>query len=590
MTRVTAGQAVVATLEQTGIRHAFTVPGESFLEILDALRDSSIRLVAVRHEAGAGFMAEAYAQLTGRPALCLVTRAVGAANISIALHTAMQNSTPLVVLAGQVPRPFRGREAFQEADLVASFGALCKAAAELDEPTTMAAGVGRLVEVAQTGRPGPVLIALPEDALEEAIEDARATSDPAAGRPPAGGLAATDVPAPLDSLVRDLLGRLSNARRPVIVAGGGVLRSGAVAELQAFAEATGLGVIAAWRRPDVFPNDSPRYLGATGLAAARTVRARLREADVILALGTRLSEVASFEYTVPGPATELLHVDIAPGFGGARPAPALAVRADARAFLRAALAVLAGTGESTRSGQSIRSARGRDPHRSSVADLAAQRAVDLARDRAAYVAAVELPNVGPRGPDEPVHPATVVAALRRHLAPGAIITTDAGNFAGWVARYLPLPPGARFLGPTSGAMGYGLPAAVGAAIASRDQGAPARPVVALAGDGGFAMLMAELETAVREGLRLTVLVFDNAMYGTIRMHQERAHPGRVAATDLGRIDCAAFAEACGARGLRVAHDTEVEAAIAAALADPGVTLVHLLTDPRVISVDTTLPG
>lgn len=359
MTRVTAGQAVVATLEQTGIRHAFTVPGESFLEILDALRDSSIRLVAVRHEAGAGFMAEAYAQLTGRPALCLVTRAVGAANISIALHTAMQNSTPLVVLAGQVPRPFRGREAFQEADLVASFGALCKAAAELDEPTTMAAGVGRLVEVAQTGRPGPVLIALPEDALEEAIEDARATSDPAAGRPPAGGLAATDVPAPPDSLVRDLLARLSNARRPVIVAGGGVLRSGAVAELQAFAEATGLGVIAAWRRPDVFPNDSPRYLGATGLAAARTVRARLREADVILALGTRLSEVASFEYTVPGPATELLHVDIAPGFGGARPAPALAVRADARAFLRAALAVLAGTGKSTRSGQSIRSARGR---------------------------------------------------------------------------------------------------------------------------------------------------------------------------------------------------------------------------------------
>ena len=213
----------------------------------------------------------------------------------------------------------------------------------------------------------------------------------------------------------------------------------------------------------------------------------------------------------------------------------------------------------------------------------------IARDRSAYLQAVALPDPGPRRPDAPVHPATVVAALRRHLSAGAIVTTDAGNFAGWAARYLPLPRAGRFLGPTSGAMGYGLPAAVGAAIAARDLG-HGGPAVALAGDGGFSMLMAELETAVRERVALTVLVFDNGMYGTIRMHQERAHPGRVAATDLGPIDFAAFAQACGARGIRVAHDHEVDAAVAAALRHTGVTLVHVLADPRVISVDTTLPG
>ena len=356
----------------------------------------------------------------------------------------------------------------------------------------------------------------------------------------------------------------------MILAGSGVLRSGATAELEAFADATGIGVMAAWRRPDVFPNASPVYLGATGLGAARTVRRRLLEADVILALGTRLSQVATFDYAVPRPDTELLQVDIEPGLRGDRAQPSLTVRSDARAFLRAALSLLA-AGEP-------------------ASPLAAERAADLGRDRAAYLAAVEPPDPGPRGGDLPVHPATVVAALRRHLPPDAILTTDAGNFASWPARYLPVPARGRFLGPTSGAMGYGLPAAVGAAIASRDLDDRARPVVALAGDGGFGMLMAELETAVRERLRLAVIVFDNGMYGTIRMHQERAYPGRVAATDLGRIDFAAFAVACGARGIRVAHDADVEEAVASALADRGVVLVHVLTDPRVISIDSTLPG
>ena len=581
MTRVTAGRAIVTALERSGIRHAFTVPGESFLELLDALSDSRIRLVAARHEAGAGFMAEAYGQLTGRPAVCLVTRAVGTANLSIALHTAEQDSTPLVAIAGQVPRGFRGREAFQEADLAGSFGALCKAGVELDDPRTMASSVERMVGLARQGRPGPVLLVLPEDALgEPAAPDAAGApgapdavgSAGALERPGAdGGSTITlEGPAAADADVRAVLARLARARRPVILAGGGVLRSGATAELGAFADAAGIGVMAAWRRPDVFPNGSPRYLGATGLGAARTVRRRLLEADVILALGTRLSQVATFDYAGPGPDTELLQVDIDPGLQGDRPPPSLTVRSDARAFLRAALSLLA-AGEP-------------------APPLAAERAADLGRDRAAYLAAVEPPDPGPRAGGLPVHPATVVAALRRHLPPDVILTTDAGNFASWPARYLPVPPGGRFLGPTSGAMGYGLPAAVGAAIASRDLDGRARPVVAMAGDGGFGMLMAELETAVRERLRLAVIVFDNGMYGTIRMHQERTYPGRVAATDLGRIDFAAFAVACGARGIRVARDADVEEAVASALADRGVVLVHVLTDPRVISIDSTLPG
>ena len=586
----TAGRSLVAALDRAGIRHAFTVPGESFLEILDAMRDSPIRLVATRHEAGAGFMAEGYAQLTGRPAACLVTRAVGSANLSIALHTARADSAPLIAIAGQVPRPFRGREAFQEADLVATFGGLCKAAAELDDPATMARDAEALVRLASAGRPGPVLLSIPEDALLEAVADdtgagPAGSSDGAGGDERArgdggaGGIGRADrhgrtggrpaAERPVDrAAVADVLRRLARAHRPVVIAGAGVLRSGAVPELVAFAEAADLPVLSSWRRTDVFPNDSPRYLGSTGLSAARTVRPRLLDADVVLVLGTRLSEIATFGYRVPAPGTEILHVDVEPGLHGDRAAPAVALAADAGAFLRCALEMLTAD---------------RDLH-------GPDHAARIAHDRAAYLAAAALPDAGLRGPDAPVHPATLVRALQRHLPDDAIVATDAGNFAGWAARYLRIPARGRFLGPTSGAMGYGLPAAIGAAIAARDVEGRPRRAVALAGDGGISMLMAELETAVREGVPVTAIVFDNGMYGTIRMHQERAHPGRVAATDLGRIDFARVAEACGARGLTVAHDDEAEGAVAEALAGSGVTLVHALTDPAALSVDEMLHG
>jgi len=544
----TGGQAVVQTLAAAGIRFAFTVPGESFLGVLDALHDAPLRTIATRHEGGAGFMAEAVGQLTGRPAVCLATRAVGAANLAIALHTARQDSTPLIAVVGQVPRAFRGREAFQEVDQVATFGRLCKAAVEVDDAERLAAETTRMVSLARSGRPGPVLIAVPEDVLEAEVSGPLVV--PAAD---------PDRPAPSPAQIDAVLATLAGARSPVIVAGAGVLRSAAEAALLAFAEAAEAPVVAAWRRPDVFPNGHRLYLGMSGLSGPRTVRERLVAADVVVAVGTRLSEIATFGYAVPAPGARLVHVDLEPGFSGDRPAPDVAVRADAGVFLAAAGA---------------RAVSRPMPE----ADRMARRAANDA-DRATFLAAIAIPageQPDPRG----VHPAAVARALRALLPDGTILTTDAGNFAGWAARHVPLPRGGRFLGPTSGAMGYALPAAIGAAVA-----APDRTVVALAGDGGFAMLMAELETAVRERLRLVALVHDNRMYGTIRVHQEEAHPGRVTATDLGPIDFAAVAEACGARASRVERDAEVAGAIEAALAADGVTVVHLRTDPRVLSVD-----
>jgi acetolactate synthase I/II/III large subunit len=550
VTTRSGGRAVVDALVAGGVQHAFTVPGESFLTILDALHDAPVRTVATRHEGGAAFMAEAVGQLTGRPAVCLATRAVGAANLAIGLHTAYADSTPMVAVVGQVPRSVRGREAFQEADQVATFGGLCKAAAEIDDPATLAREAARLIRVAQSGRPGPVLMAIPEDVLAADVETPDAERVPDAPPPPSPSTAATTK----------ALTALAGASAPVIVAGAGVLRAGASEGLAALAQRISVPVIASWRRPDVMPNDDPLYLGMSGLGASAAVHDRLRRADLILALGCRLNAITTDGYAIPGPTTWVIHVDLEPGWPG-RPAPAIAIRSDARAFIAEALR-LAGDGIGA------------------PTDLAGRQAAN-ARDRAAYEAGSTPPAL--RGRGDPIEPAAVVLALQQALPDDAVITTDAGNFAAWYARFLRLGAGQRFLGPTSGAMGYGLPAAVGAGIAR-----PGSPVVALAGDGGMAMLMAELETAVRENVRLTVLVHDNQRYGTIRMHQERAHPGRVMATELGPIDFAAVARACGARGLTIDHRTQLPDALAEAMASEAVSLLHLRMDPTALSVDSKL--
>ena len=528
---------------------AFTVPGESFLGLLETLGDAGIRVVGTRHEGGAAFMAEAYGQLTGRPAACLATRAVGASNLAIGIHTARADSTPLFAIVGQVPRAVRGREAFQEADLAGSIGRLAAHAVEVDDVARLPAAMAEASRIALGGRPGPVVIALPEDILDEMMPEGASVARAGRSRPPE----------PDPDVVRSALRRLAAAERPLILAGAGVLRSRSSSDLVRLAEILEIPVVASWRRADVFPNDHPLYLGMAGLGAPATVRDRLSRADVLLVVGSRLNEITTYGYEVPAEGQSWIHVDLEPRSStGSPPTPDQSVPSDARTFLRMAARLLAGA----------------------VHDRARldDRRVANAADHAAWEAAAVVDQGEWDGPG--VHPGRIVATLGRMLPPEAILTTDAGNFAGWLARgYRWHRPG-TFLGPTSGAMGYGLPAGIAAALVHRD-----RPVVALAGDGGAAMTLSELETAVRERLRVVLLVFDNRRFGTIWMHQDQRATGRGVATDLGPIDFVAVAEAFGARGQRVDDDATFEEALRNALAADGPTVIHLTLDRRWVSVD-----
>jgi acetolactate synthase-1/2/3 large subunit len=544
----TVAELLAATMRSAGVKYAFTVPGESFLPLLTALDRVGIHVVATRHESGAAFMAEAYGQLTGRPAACIGTRAVGGSNLAIGIHTARQNSTPMFAVAGQVVRAFRGREAFQEADLATSIGGLAKWAGELIDPTAAPEMFANAAHAAIAGRPGPVFLSIPEDVFEETVET---MAVPPGLRGP--------LERPDQGSVRSILRLLAAAERPVILAGGGVLRARCSNDLVRLAEMLRVPVISAWRRGDVFPNRHPLYLGMTGYGAPATVRRRLEEADAMLVIGSRLSEVTTFGYTVPSGHVRWAHVDLeprSPGHGE-RP-PDIAVAADARAFLRAAVSQLSG---------GVLDA--------AVADA---RSARTAEDRAAWEAATTVDEGAWDGPG--VHPGRVITILRSVLPDEAIVTTDAGNFGMWAARGFRFVQPGTFLGPTSGAMGYGLPAAIAAGLIHRD-----RPVVALTGDGGLTMTIGELETALRERLRTVVLVFDNQRYGTIRMHQERLGPGNAIATDLGPIDFVALARGFGARGIRVEATEEFEPALRSALASTTPTVIHLVLDRAWVSVD-----
>lgn len=547
-----AGRFVADALAGAGIRIAYTVPGESFLPLLEGMVAAGIRVVAARHEGGAGFMAAAHGALTGRPAAVVVTRAVGAANLAIALHAAHADSAPLVAVVGQVARASRGREAFQEADVVATLGGFCRWAREVRDITALPGALDEALRKATTARPGPVLLSLPADVL-----DGPAPND--AGRiATATVLGPSRSPEPDSIAVRRILHLLLDAERPVILAGAGVLRSRATADLVRLAEMLDVPVLAAWRRPDAFPNDHALYLGMSGYFAAPTVAPRLRAADGILVLGCRLNEVASHGWTVPAPGARWAHVDIEPlGARGGLGAPTIALAADARTFVREARRLLAGA----------------------VLEMASleRRRQANAADREAYLEARVVDATPWNGPG--VHPGRIITALGQTLPPDAIVTTDAGHFGGWAARGLWTRRPGTYIGTTAGAMGFGLPAAIAASIAS-----PGRPVVALVGDGGLGMTVAELETAVREGARLVVLVFDNARYGTIHDHQTQRGLAPIA-TDLGPVDWAMVAEGHGAAGVHVAADEEFGPALRAALASRRPTVLHLVVDRRWVSVD-----
>ena len=551
----TVGRLIADALRTAGVRYAFTVPGESFLGLLDALGDAGICVIATRHEGAAAFMAEAHGQLTGRPAACLATRAVGSANLAIGIHTALQDSTPMFALVGQVDRAHRGHEAFQEIDQVTTIGGLAKWAVEPTDAAGVAPAMGEAIRQALSGRPGPVLISLSEDLLDEpAPEDVHVDG----GRPGPGRPAEDDV--------RAVIELLASARRPVILAGGGVLRARTSTELLRFAELLQVPIIAAWRRADVISNDHPLYLGMAGLGAASTVRERLLAADAMLVIGCRLNEPTSAGDTIPAPSTRWAHVDLAPQRPAGLPGGQRAIVADARAFLRAANERLVGKAVLD-------------------AGLVHNRQEHNAVDRSAWEIATVVDADADAWTGPGVHPGRVITTLRRVLPDDAILTTDAGNFAGWAGRGFRFRKPGTFLGPTSGSMGYGLPAAIAASLVHRD-----RPVVALVGDGGMAMSMAEMETAVREQARVIVLVFDNERYGTIRMWQERRGTGQGIATELGAVDFAAIGRALGARGVRVERDAELEPALRQALAEERSTVIHLSLDRRWVSVDEVAVG
>ncbi len=550
----TVAELVAATLRAAGVRIAFTVAGESFLAILDALVAADIRIVATRHEGAAAFAAEAYGQLTGRPAVCLGTRAVGAANLAIGIHTATADSTPMFVITGQVDRGLRGREAFQEVDLVRTIGGLAKWAGEIDDPATAASVLEAAVRATVEGRPGPALISIPEDVQSLAIPE---------GTPVPVVRLRPEAPSIAD--LRAVLNFLASAERPLVLAGAGILRARCSNDLVRFAELLHVPVVAAWRRGDVIPNDHLLYLGMTGFGSPRVVRERIEAADALLVIGSRLSEPTSFEYGVPALGQRWMHVDLEPRTGpvGFAAAPERSIATDARAFLRAANARL--------------------KEAVLLAEPLQARDRNNAVDRAAWEIATTVDGGEWTGPG--VHPGKVIADLRRLLPDDAIVTTDAGAFGGWAARGLRFKRPGTFLGPTSGAMGYGYPAALAAALVHRE-----RRVVALIGDGGMGMTLAEVETAVREQAHVVAIVFDNERYGMIRAHQDRQGSPASPGTDLGPLDFAAAARACGARGVRVDNDAAFEGALRTALAAAGPTVIHVPVDRRWVSVDEPATG
>jgi acetolactate synthase-1/2/3 large subunit len=539
------GQVLVDQLVLHGADLAFGVPGESYLALLDALRDAPLRLVVTRHESGAANMAEAYGKLTGRPGVCMVTRGPGATNASNGVHTAMQDSTPMLLLVGQIARETIGREAFQELDYRAVFGSMAKWVTQIDRAERVPELMARAFAVATSGRPGPVVVALPEDMLASEVD----VPDAAPHRPLAG-------PAPTERDLARLGELLAQARAPLAIVGEGGWTAQTGADIAAFAEAQALPVAASFRCQDYVDNASPAYAGHAALAMDPALARRMREADLLLAIGGRLGEIPTAGYTLvrPGaPTQRLVHVHPDPDEIGAVYPTQLGIVAGLEAFAAAARA-LEPAGAGARAGL-LEAARGEY-----------ERNLGEAR---------ELPG--------PLQMSAVMATLRERLPAEAILTNGAGNFSVWAHRYYEFHRYPTQLGPRSGSMGYGVPAAVGAKAVHPD-----RPVVCLTGDGDFLMTGQELATAVQEELPIVVLVVNNAMYGTIRMHQERHYPGRVVGTDLHNPDFVAYARAFGAHGALVERSEDFPGALDEALECGRPALIELRVDPQAITPRQTL--
>jgi acetolactate synthase-1/2/3 large subunit len=540
------GQLVVAALRAHGVEMAFSVAGESYLEVLDALYDApEIRLITCRQEGGAAFMAEAYGKLTGKPGVLLVTRGPGACNASIGVHTAFQDSTPMVVLVGQVARHQIDREAFQEVDFRKMYAPLAKWVTQIDMAERVPELMNQAFQVAASGRPGPVVVALPEDMLRD--QCAAAVAGPyraVRAHPGAADLA-------------EMRRLLAAAERPIMLVGGSGWSDAAAADIARFAMANELPVCCSFRRQDIVDNRLPCFVGDLGTGAAPSLVARIKAADLVLAVGARIGEITSQGYTlldVPDPGKVLIHVHAAAEELGRVFRPTLAIQSGMPEFAATAAAL-----------ESIAKPRWQGWR---------------AAARAEYEKGL-VPT--PLGEAPALDLGRIMVWLRERLPDDAIVTSDAGNFSGWPNRFLQYRRPGRQLGPTSGAMGYGVPAAVAAKLVY-----PGRIVVGFCGDGGFMMTGQELATALGEGIGPIILLFNNAMYGTIRMHQERRFPGRVVGTALKNPDFAALARAYGGFGARVARTEEFAPAFEEAVASGRPAVIELQMDPEMITTRTTL--
>ena len=526
-------------LSRAGVRRFYTVPGESFLEVLDAVEQHpELSLVSTRHESGAAFMAEADAKLTGVPAVAMATRGVGASNLAIGVHTARQDSTPMLILLGQVETPFLDREAFQEVDLAAFYAPITKWSATVHRADRVAELVERGLRIATSGRPGPVMLALPADLLGEEV--------PA---PPATGVSGPPRPAPDPGEIRLVARRLSEAERPVVIAGGGA--ADAREGLISLAEAFGAGVYAAFRRQDVFPNEHPHYLGHLTIGTPPETLKALEGADLVLVLGSRLDEVTTQSYELPRPDQRVIQVDLDPEEMGT----VVPVEHGIVADVRTALSALVAKAPSTRPARDWTTA-----HRT-------------------YLDSSTIPAGLAAGG---IDPARVIAAMQEVLPEDALLANDAGNFSAFLHRYWRYNHPRTQLAAANGAMGYGVPAAIAAKLA-----APERSVVACCGDGGFLMTGQELETAVRCGAQILVVVFRNGMHGTIAMHQAR-DLGRTAGVEIGEVDLAGYARSLGGIGYTVREPEDLVPTLEEAFASDSVALVDVVTDPDIISPTSRL--
>ncbi len=539
MDQKTGGALLVEALERHGAERVFCVPGESYLAVLDALYDVSIPVTVCRQEGGAAMMADAHGKLTGKPGICMVTRGPGATNASAGVHVAAQDSTPMILFIGQIERGMREREAFQEVDYRQMFGGMAKWVAEIDHASRVPEFISRAYHVATSGRPGPVVLALPEDMLVE-------TAD--AEQPPAWQQVETH---PGLTQMAELQKRLWAAERPMAILGGSRWSQDAVAAFQRFSERFELPVGCSFRRQTLFDNLHPNYAGDVGIGINPKLLERVKASDLLLLVGGRLSEMPSQSYTlldIPSPTQALVHIHPDAEELGRVYRPAQSVHASPTAFCKAA--------EGLQPPADIRwSGEAEKAHRDYLQWSSAR---------------PELPGA--------LQMAGVMDWLENNTADETIFTNGAGNYSIWLHRFHRFRRFGTHAAPTSGSMGYGLPGAVAAKLAFPD-----REVICFAGDGCMQMTMQEFGTACQDGANIIVLVIDNGMYGTIRMHQERTYPGRVSATDLRNPDFAMFAESYGAFGEKVETTEAFGPAFERARASGKPAILHLKLDPEAIT-------